>query len=112
MLKEKLFYPANLHLVKTFLNGDLDEHVGMVPEGVRRVDRKSTFWNLMKSVYELKQVSRTGNENIDSFLKHLDFTSSPWVPCFKRRRCHEEEIMTTALSVDDLLLADNSKNAI
>ena len=64
--------------VKTaFLNGVVEEEVYVeYPLGFETHDTDSNVCRLNKSLYGLKQTSKTWYERIDGFLSNLDFTKS------------------------------------
>ena len=64
--------------IKTaFLNGVVEEEVYVEnPLGFKTRDRESHVCRLKKSLYGLKQESRTWYDRIDSFLSSLGFTKS------------------------------------
>ena len=69
--------------VKTaFLNGSLDETIYMVqPEGfIKKVCK------LQKSIYGLKQASRSWNIKFDQSVKSFRFIQCPDEPCVYKRR--------------------------
>lgn len=47
-----------------------------VPDGVVGVDRKTSICKLLKELYDLKQVPRRWNFEMDHFLKKIGFICS------------------------------------
>ena len=57
----------------TFLNGELEEEVYMIqPEGLTSIN-ESKVCKLNRSIYRLKQVSRSWNMYFDKVIKTYDF---------------------------------------
>ena len=64
--------------VKTaFLNGNLDEEIYMShPEGFQEKDQEQKVCRLLKSIYGLKQASRSWNIRFDETIKSFGFHQS------------------------------------
>ena len=73
--------------VKTaFLNGSLDETIYMVqPEGFVAKGQEKKVCKLQKSIYGLKQASRSWNLRFDQAVKSFRFLQSPDEPCVYKR---------------------------
>ncbi|GJT53727.1 retrotransposon protein, putative, ty1-copia subclass [Tanacetum coccineum] len=69
--------------VKTsFLNGHLSEDVYMVqPEGFVDPKHPNKVCKLQRSIYGLKQASRSWNKRFDEEIKKIGFTQNPNEPC-------------------------------
>ena len=69
--------------VKTaFLNGSLDETIYMVqPEGFIAKGHEKKVCKLQKSIYGLKQASRSWNLKFDQLVKSFGFLQNPDEPC-------------------------------
>ncbi|GKB71170.1 retrotransposon protein, putative, ty1-copia subclass [Tanacetum coccineum] len=69
--------------VKTaFLNGHLSEDVYMVqPEGFVDPNHPIKVCKLQRSIYGLKQASRSWNKRFDEEIKKIGFTQNPDEPC-------------------------------
>ncbi|GJW91243.1 retrotransposon protein, putative, ty1-copia subclass [Tanacetum coccineum] len=69
--------------VKTaFLKGHLSENVYMVqPEGFVDPKHPNKLCKLQRSIYGLKQVSRSWNKRFDGEIKKIGFTQNPDEPC-------------------------------
>ncbi|GJX24448.1 retrotransposon protein, putative, ty1-copia subclass [Tanacetum coccineum] len=95
--------------VKTsFLNGHLSEDVYMVqPEGFVDLNHPKKVCKLQRSIYGLKQASRSWNKRFDEEIKKIGFTQNPNEPCiyFKASGCN---VAFPFLYVDDILLMGNS----
>ena len=94
--------------VKTaFLNGILEEDVYMTqPEGF--VDPKSAgkVWKLKRSIYGLKQASRSWNLRFDDAIKSFGFIRNEEEPCVYKKTSGSA-IVFLVLYVDDILLIGN-----
>ncbi|KAJ9567120.1 hypothetical protein OSB04_003086 [Centaurea solstitialis] len=91
--------------VKTaFLNGKLTEDVYMEqPEGFVDPKNPNKVCKLLKSIYGLKQASRSWNLHFDERIKEFGFTKSEFEPCVYTK--FSGSIVTfLVLYVDDILL--------
>ncbi|KAJ9557142.1 hypothetical protein OSB04_011756 [Centaurea solstitialis] len=94
--------------VKTaFLNGKLTEEVYMEqPEGFEDPKNPNKVCKLLKSIYGLKQASRSWNLHFDERIKEFGFTKSEFEPCVYTK--FSGSIVTfLVLYVDDILLIGN-----
>ncbi|KAJ9566613.1 hypothetical protein OSB04_002579 [Centaurea solstitialis] len=94
--------------VKTaFLNGKLTEDVYMQqPEGFVDPKNPNEVCKLLKSIYGLKQASRSWNLHFDERIKEFGFTKSEFEPCVYTK--FSGSIVTfLGLYVDDILLIGN-----
>ncbi|KAJ9536556.1 hypothetical protein OSB04_un000255 [Centaurea solstitialis] len=94
--------------VKTaFLNGKLTEDVYMEqPEGFENPKNPNKVCKLLKSIYGLKQASRSWNLHFDERIKEFGFTKSEFEPCVYTK--FSRSIVTfLVLYVDDILLIGN-----
>ncbi|KAJ9535931.1 hypothetical protein OSB04_un000899 [Centaurea solstitialis] len=94
--------------VKTaFLNGKLTEDVYMKqPEGFEDPKNPNKVCKLLKSIYGLKQASRSWNLHFDDRIKEFGFTKSEYEPCVYTK--FSGSIVTfLVLYVDDILLIGN-----
>ncbi|KAJ9566131.1 hypothetical protein OSB04_002097 [Centaurea solstitialis] len=94
--------------VKTaFLNGKLTEDVYMEqPEGFEDPKNSNKVCKLLKSIYGLKQASRSWNLHFDERIKEFGFTKSEFEPCVYTK--FSGSIVTfLVLYVDDILLIGN-----
>ena len=73
--------------VKTpFLNGSLDETIYMVqPRGFITKGQEKKVYKLQKSIYRLKQASRSWNIRFDKSVKSFGFIQCPDEPCVYKR---------------------------
>jgi len=92
--------------VKTaFLNGDLTEEIYMrVPEGVK-TKYKDKVCRLRKSLYGLKQASRSWNCKFDSFLKHFQFVPNKADACVYTGDYDLDKVYLIIYVDDGLILA-------
>ncbi|KAJ9537718.1 hypothetical protein OSB04_030451 [Centaurea solstitialis] len=94
--------------VKTaFLNGKLTEDVYMEqPEGFKEPKNPNKVCKLLKSIYGLKQASRSWNLHFDERIKEFGFAKSEFEPCVYTK--FSGSIVTfLVLYVDDILLIGN-----
>ncbi|KAJ9560493.1 hypothetical protein OSB04_005653 [Centaurea solstitialis] len=94
--------------VKTaFLNGKLTEDVYMEqPEGFIDPKNPNKVCKLLKSIYGLKQASRSWNLHFDERIKEFGFAKSEFEPCVYTK--FSGSIVTfLVLYVDDILLIGN-----
>ncbi|MCQ7012854.1 hypothetical protein M9Y11_18445, partial [Clostridioides difficile] len=99
--------------VKTaFLNGSLEENIYMKqPEGFIAKGQEHMVCKLKKSIYGLKQASRSWNIRFDEVIQSYGFTQCPDEQCVYRRR-DENVVVFLVLYVDDILLIGNSKKVL
>ena len=94
--------------VKTaFLNGSLAESVYMTqPDGFIVDGREGQSCKLHKSIYGLKQASRSWNLCFDEAIREIDFIKNPDEPCIYKRITGNAQTFLV-LYVDDILLIGN-----
>jgi Reverse transcriptase (RNA-dependent DNA polymerase) len=94
--------------VKTaFLNGDLEEDVYMTqPMGFEDPINASKVCKLKRSIYGLKQASRSWNKCFDKKIKEFGFIKYNEEPCVYKR-FSGNIIVFLILYVDDILLIGN-----
>ena len=89
-----------------FLNGELEEEVYMIqPEGFISID-ESKVCKLQRSIYGLKQASRSWNLYFDKVIKMYGFIKNKEEPCIYRW-VNNSMIVFLILYVDDILLIEN-----
>ncbi|GKA63360.1 retrotransposon protein, putative, ty1-copia subclass [Tanacetum coccineum] len=95
--------------VKTaFLNGHLSEDVYMVqPEGFVNPKHPSKACKLQRSIYELKQASRSWNKRFDKEIKKIDFTQNPDEP-YVYLEASGSNVTFLVLYIDDILIMGNN----
>ena len=91
--------------VKTvFLNGNLDEEMYMMQlEGFIAKNRKHMVCKLKRSIYGLKQASRSWNIRFEQAIKSFGFDQNLDEPCVSERHKDKVEIFLV-LYFDDILL--------
>ena len=91
----------------TFLNGNLEEEIYMMqPEGFIAKNQEHMVCKLKRSIYGLKQASRSWNIKFDQVIKSFGFEQNLDKTCvYKRHR--DKVIMFLVLYVDDILLIVN-----
>ena len=93
----------------TFLNGNLTEDVYMIqPEGFVEPNSSGKVCKLKKSIYGLKQASRSWNLRFDEVIKGFDFIKSEEEPCVYKK-VSGSAVVFLMLYVDDILLFGNDK---
>src|SRR6266542_6831122 len=94
--------------VKTaFLNGNLDEEVYMIQfEGFVDPANAGKVCKLMKSIYGLKQASRSWNLRFDEVVKEFGFIKNEEEPCLYKK-ASGSALVFLVLYVDDILLIEN-----
>ena len=94
--------------VKTaFLNGYLYESINMMqPEGFIVEGQEQKVCKLLRSIYGLKQASRSWNLRFDETTKTLSFEENVDEPCVYKY-IKETKVVFLVLYVDDILLIGN-----
>ena len=94
--------------VKTeFLNGSLEDDIYMQqPEGFIAREQEHMACKLQRSIYGLKQASRTRNIRFDQAITLYDFEKSLDEPCVYKR-IQGTKVVFVVLYVDDILLIGN-----
>ena len=84
--------------VKTaFLNSNLDEEIYMLqPEGFIAKNQEHMVCKLKRSIYELKQASRSWNIRFDQAIKSFSFELKLDEPCVYKRH-HDKVVMFLVL---------------
>ena len=95
--------------VKTaFLNGNLAEDVYMIqPEGFVDPKNAGKVCKLQRSIYGLKQASRSWNIRFDEVVKGFDFTKNEEESCVYKK-VSGSSVVFLILYVDDILLIGNN----
>ncbi|GJV13644.1 retrotransposon protein, putative, ty1-copia subclass [Tanacetum coccineum] len=94
--------------VKTaFLNGYLDEDIYMVqPEGVVDPKHLRKVCKLQRSIYGLKQASRSWNKRFDEKIKRFGFAQNIDEPCVYQK-ASGSNVTFLILYVDDIIIMGN-----
>ena len=91
----------------TFLNGNLLEDVYMTqPEGFSSPENSEKVCKLQRSIYGLKQASRSWNLHFDEAVKEFGFIKNEDEPCVYKK-VSGSAIVFLVLYVDDILLIGN-----
>ena len=95
--------------VKTaFLNGYLEEDIYMAqPDGFINKDQQNKVCKLLKSIYGLKQASRSWNLRFNETIKTYGFEQSPDEACVYKL-LKDQAVVFLILYVDDILLIGNN----
>ena len=94
-----------------FLNGELEEEVYMIqPEGFTSID-ESKVCKLQRSIYGLKQASRSWNMRFDKCIKSYGFIRNGEEPCIYKW-VNSSVVVFLVLYVDDILLIGNDVAAL
>ena len=90
-----------------FLNGNLEEEIYMMQlEGFIAKNQEDMIYKLKRSIYGLKQASRSWNIRFDQAIKSFGFEQNLDEPCvYKRYR--DKVIMFLIIYVNDILLIGN-----
>ena len=90
-----------------FLNGNLDEHIYMAqPDSFVEESQEAKVFELLKSIYELKQASRSWNIRFNETVKSFGLEQSIDEPCVYKL-IHEGKVVFLVPYVDDILLISN-----
>jgi transposase InsO family protein len=94
--------------VKTaFLNGHLEEDIYMIqPDGFIAKGQEHKVCKLHRSIYGLKQASRSWNIRFDETVKSFGFSQSQHEPCVYKKG-EGNRVVFLVLYVDDILLIGN-----
>ncbi|RVW14668.1 Retrovirus-related Pol polyprotein from transposon TNT 1-94 [Vitis vinifera] len=99
--------------VKTaFLNGHLEETIYMVqPEGFVVKDQEQKVCKLQRSIYGLKQASRSWNIIFNEAIKSYGFEQNLGEPCVYKQ-IGGDKVVFLVLYVDDILLIGNDVESL
>ncbi|KAL0445440.1 UNVERIFIED_CONTAM: Retrovirus-related Pol polyprotein from transposon RE2 [Sesamum latifolium] len=94
--------------VKTaFLNGFIEEEIFMdQPEGFTTIGEEQKVCRLQRSIYGLKQASRSWNTHFDEVIRGYDFIKNDYDPCVYKK-ISGSSIAYLVLYVDDIILIGN-----
>ncbi|GJW18915.1 retrotransposon protein, putative, ty1-copia subclass [Tanacetum coccineum] len=96
-----------MNLKTTFLNGYLDEDIYMVqPEGFVDPKHPRKVCKLQRSIYGLKQASRSWNKRFDEEIKRFGFAQNLDEPCVYQK-ASGSNVTFLILYVDDIIIMGN-----
>ncbi|GJV87031.1 retrotransposon protein, putative, ty1-copia subclass [Tanacetum coccineum] len=100
--------------VKTaFLNGYLDEDIYMVqPEGFVDPNHPRKVCKLQRSIYGLKQASRSWNKRFDEEIKRFGFAQNLDEPCVYQKASGSNDLREAAFILGIKIYRDRSKRLI
>ena len=91
----------------TFLNGYLEENIYMMqPNGFITERQEHMVCKLHKSIYGLKQASKSWNKHFDQVIKSFSFDQNEDEP-YVYRKMQDDIMVFLILYVDDILLIGN-----
>jgi transposase InsO family protein len=103
---------AQLDVKTAFLNGDLHEELYMFqPTGFEIEGQEDLVCRLNKSLYGLKQASRSWNEKFNNFLVQYGFSQSKADPCVYTIKT-ETELTIMAIWVDDGIVCSSLQSRL
>ncbi|WJZ97236.1 hypothetical protein VitviT2T_015857 [Vitis vinifera] len=96
----------------TFLNGHLKETIYMVElEGFVVKDQEQKVYKLQRSIYGLKQASRSWNIRFNEAIKSYGFEQNLGEPCVYKQ-IGGDKVVFLVLYVDDILLIGNDVESL
>ena len=98
---------CQMHVKIAFLNGYLEENIYMMqPDGFITEGQEHMVCKLHKSIYGLKQASRSWNKRFDQVIKSFGFDQNKEKPCVYRKM-QDDIVVFLILYVDNILLIGN-----
>nr|GEZ46268.1 retrotransposon protein, putative, Ty1-copia subclass [Tanacetum cinerariifolium] len=96
-----------MHVKIAFLNGYLDEDIYMVqPDGFVDPNHPRKVCKLQRSIYSLKQASRSWNKRFDKEIKRFGFTQNLDEPCVSQK-ASGSNVTFLILYGDDIIIMGN-----
>nr|GEZ95505.1 retrotransposon protein, putative, Ty1-copia subclass [Tanacetum cinerariifolium] len=96
-----------MHVKIAFLNGYLNEDIYMVqPDGFVDPNHPRKVCKLQRSIYGLKQASRSENKRFDKEIKRFGFTQNLDEPCVYQK-ASGSNVTFLILYVDDIIIMGN-----
>ncbi|KAL0402063.1 UNVERIFIED_CONTAM: Retrovirus-related Pol polyprotein from transposon RE2 [Sesamum latifolium] len=90
-----------------FLNGYVEEEIFMdQPEDFTAIGEEQKVYRLQRSIYGLKQASRSWNKYFDEVIRGYDFIKNDYDPCIYKK-ISGSSVAYLVLYVDDILLIGN-----
>ena len=91
----------------TFLNDHLEQSIYMVqPDGFKAKIQEKKVCKLLRSIYGLKQASRSWNIRFNQAVKTYGFEKNVDEPCVYKH-FKDKKVVFLVLYVDDILLFEN-----
>ncbi|KAL0386013.1 UNVERIFIED_CONTAM: hypothetical protein Sradi_2995600 [Sesamum radiatum] len=102
--KRKFGADGEMDVKTAFLNGFVEEEIFMdQPEGFTTVGEEQKVCQLQRSIYDLKQASRSWNTHFDEVIRGYDFIKNDYDPCIYKK-ISGSSFAYIMLYVDDILL--------
>ena len=95
-----------MDVTTAFMNGNLDECIYMMQSDGFIEKGKEHMCKLKRSIYGLKQASRSWNTHFDQAIKSYGFYQCPDESCVYKK-CDGSMVVFLVLYVDDILLIGN-----
>ncbi|KAL0394696.1 UNVERIFIED_CONTAM: Retrovirus-related Pol polyprotein from transposon TNT 1-94 [Sesamum latifolium] len=96
-----------INVITAFLNSFIEEEIFMdQPEGFTSVREEQKVYRLQRSIYGLKQYSRSWNMCFDEVIRGYDFIKNEHDPCVYKK-ISGSSVAYLVLYVDDILLIGN-----
>ncbi|GKB53103.1 retrotransposon protein, putative, ty1-copia subclass [Tanacetum coccineum] len=107
LIMKKLSHSSQMDVKTAFLNGYLDEDIYMVqPEGFIDPNHPRKVCKLQRSIYGLKQESRSWNKRFDEKIKRFGFDQNLDEPCVYQK-ASRSNVTFLILYVDDIIIMGN-----
>ncbi|KAL0293323.1 UNVERIFIED_CONTAM: Retrovirus-related Pol polyprotein from transposon TNT 1-94 [Sesamum radiatum] len=96
-----------MDVITAFLNGFIEKEIFIDQlEGFTVVGEEQKVCRLQKSIYGLKQASRSWNTHFDEVIQSYDFIKNDYDPCIYKK-ISGSSVAYLVLYVDDILLIGN-----
>ena len=95
----------HMDVKSAYLNAPLDYKIYIEPPEGFKGKNQNYVWKLKKSLYGLKQSSRTWNKTFHTYSTTQNFMQSPVDPCMKCSKCPQSIVL---LWVDNILIASKT----
>ncbi|KAL0439597.1 UNVERIFIED_CONTAM: putative transposon Ty5-1 protein [Sesamum latifolium] len=101
-----------MNVKMAFLNSFVEEEIFMdQPEGFTSVREEQKVYRLQRSIYSLKQASRSWNTRFDQVIRGYDFIKNEYDPCVYKK-ISGSLVAYLVLYVDDILFIENNVNML
>ena len=98
----------HMDVKSSYLNTPLDYEMYVDPPEGFKAKNGNYVWKLKKSLYRIKQSSRTWNKTFHTYLTTQNFIQSPVNICMYIQNVHNQ-ISVILLWVDDILIASKTE---